>query len=66
MDKILKIAGIILVAWVALGLVGWVFHFLISTVFWVGLIAGGVWLVSSIKGRSRTAVNGRRSYPKIG
>lgn len=66
MDKILKIAGIILVAWVALGLVGWVFHFLVGAVFWVGLVAGGIWLVSSIKGRRRAAVNAPRDYHKIG
>lgn len=66
MEKILKIAGIILVAWVALGLFGWVFHFLVSAVFWVGLIAAGIWVVGSLKGRNRTAVNAPRDYHKLG
>ena len=44
MDKFLKVAGIVLVAWIALGLVGFIFKFLVGTVFWVALIAGGVYL----------------------
>lgn len=65
MDKFLKIAGIVLVAWVALGLIGWVFHFLASAVFWVALIAGGVWVVSSIGGRNRNPLSARRSSARL-
>lgn len=60
MDKFLKIAGIILVAWIALGLVGFVFKFLVSTVFWVALIGGGVWLTVAAINRSKERAALRR------
>lgn len=60
MDKFLKIVGIIVVAWIALGLVGWVFHFLVSAVFWITIVAGGVWVVSSIAGKRRSQLGSRR------
>ncbi len=60
MDKFLKIVGIIVVAWIALGLVGWVFHFLVSAVFWIAIVAGGVWVVSSIAGKRRSQLGSRR------
>lgn len=56
MDRILKIAGIVVVAWIALGLLGMMFKFLAGAVFWVGLIAGGIWLYSAVTGRSRRSV----------
>lgn len=60
MDKFLKIVGIVVVAWIALGLIGWVFHFLVSAVFWIALVAGGVWVVSSITGKRRSQLGPRR------
>jgi len=65
MDKFLKIAGIVVVAWLALGLVGWVFHFLVSAVFWVALVAGGIWLVSSITGRNRYPLGARGDRARL-
>ncbi|WP_353648912.1 hypothetical protein ABLG96_19175 [Nakamurella sp. A5-74] len=60
MDKILKVAGIVVVAWIALGLLGLIFKFLVGAVFWVGLIAGGIWLFSAVTGRSRRAMGAER------
>ena len=60
MDKFLKIAGIVLVVWVALGLLGFVFKFLVSTVFWVALIAGGVYLAVVAVNRSKEKSQLRR------
>lgn len=65
MDKFLKIAGITLVAWVALGLFVWVFKFLASAVFWVALVAGGIWLVSSVLGKNKRPVDSGADYSKI-
>lgn len=65
MDKFIKVAGVVVLAWIALGIVGWVFHFLITAVFWVALVAGGIWLVSAVSGRKKEAVNGRGSRPTI-
>ena len=56
MEKFFKIVGIVVVAWLALGVVGWVFHFLVSWVFWIALIAGGIWAVSSIAGRNKNQI----------
>ena len=43
MDKFLKIVGIVVVAWIALSLIGWVIGAVFSGLFWIALIAGGVW-----------------------
>lgn len=60
MDKLLKIAGIVVLAWIALGLLGMVFKFLVGAVFWVGLIAGGIWLFGAITGRHRRSASASR------
>lgn len=60
MDKLLKIAGIVVLVWIALGLLGMMFKFLVGAVFWVGLIAGGIWLYGAITGRSRRRVSARQ------
>lgn len=65
MDKFLKIAGIVVVAWIAIGLVGWIFNFLATAVFWVALVAGGIWLVSAVTGRGKTQVGGARKRANI-
>ena len=45
MDKFLKIVGIVVVAWIALSLIGWVIGAVFSGLFWIALIAGGIWAV---------------------
>lgn len=59
MDKALKIIGIIVVAWIALSLVGWIFNVLFSGLFWAALVAGGVYLVVA-SGKKRQQVGSRR------
>jgi hypothetical protein len=53
MDKFFKIVGIVVVAWLALGIIGWAFGFLVHAVFWIALIAGGVWAVSAIANKNK-------------
>jgi hypothetical protein len=53
MDKFLKIVGLIVVAWIALSLIGWIFGFLIKAVFIVAIVVGVVLLVSAVVNRSR-------------
>jgi hypothetical protein len=60
MDKFFKIVGIVVIAWLALGLVGWVFHFLVGAVFWIALVAGGIWAVSAIAAKNRGQIGTRR------
>lgn len=60
MDKFFKIVGIIVVAWLALGVIGWAFGFLVKAVFWIALIAGGVWVVSAIAAKSKGQIGSRR------
>lgn len=59
MDKFFKIVGIIVVAWIALGLIGSLLGFLVHAVLWIALIAGGVYVVGAIASRGRRQV-GRR------
>lgn len=61
MDKALKIAGVIVVAWIVLSLVGMLLKLVVGAVFWIGLIAAGVWLVAVVMGRKPAAVSGRRN-----
>lgn len=62
MDKFLKIVGAVVVLWIALGLIGAIFGFLVKTVLWVALIAGAVYLVSLALGKAgnRNRVGTRR------
>lgn len=60
MDKFFKIVGIIVVAWLALGVIGWAFHFLVGAVFWIALIAGGIWVVSAIAAKNKGQIGSRR------
>jgi hypothetical protein len=60
MDKFFKIVGIIVVAWIVLGLVGSLLGFLVKAVFWVALIAGGVYVVSAIAAKARNNQIGSR------
>jgi hypothetical protein len=53
MDKFFKIVGIIVVAWILLGLIGSLLGFLVKAVLWIALIAGGVYLVGAIAARGR-------------
>lgn len=60
MDKFFKIVGIIVVAWIVLGLVGSLLGFLVKAVFWIALIAGGVYAVSAIAAKARNNQIGSR------
>lgn len=60
MDKFFKIVGVVVVAWIVLGLIGAVLGFLVKTVFWVALIAGGVYVVGAIASRARNHQIGSR------
>jgi hypothetical protein len=53
MDKFLKIVGIVVVAWIALSLVGWVIGAVFSGLFWIALIAGGVWVGVAIANKRK-------------
>lgn len=48
MDKFFKIVGIIVVLWLAIGLIGMMLGFLIKAVFWVAVIAGIAYIVASV------------------
>ncbi|GGM08762.1 hypothetical protein [Nakamurella endophytica] len=53
MDRVLKIIGLVVLAWLAIGLVGAVLGFLVKAVFWVAVIAGGVYAVGAITANRR-------------
>jgi hypothetical protein len=59
MDKVLKIAGVILVLWIAFSIVGAIVGFLAHVVLWIALIAGGVAVVGAIAGRNRRSITRR-------
>lgn len=59
MEKVLKIAGVILLIWVAFSIVGAIVGFLAHIVLWVALIAGGVAVVGAIAGRHRRSISRR-------
>ncbi len=61
MDKVLKIIGIVVVAWIALSLIGWVIGAVFSGLFWIALVAGGVWAgVAIANRRNRSQIGYRR------
>lgn len=60
MDKFLKIVGIVVVAWIALSLIGWVIGVVFSGFFWIALIAGGIWAVAAISNKKRDQIGGYR------
>ena len=53
MDKFLKIVGIVVVAWLAIGLLGALFGFLAKIIFFVALVAAAVWLFGAVTNRNR-------------
>ncbi|MTD16045.1 hypothetical protein GIS00_19085 [Nakamurella sp. YIM 132087] len=55
MDKFLKVVGVIVVAWIALSLIGWIFGFIVKAVFWIAIIAGAVLLVSWIANKAKSS-----------
>lgn len=57
MNKFFMIVGIIVVAWIALGLIGWLVGFLVKTVFWVAIVAGIAYIVATIVAKKQA---GRR------
>lgn len=54
MNKFFMIVGIIVVAWLALGLIGWLVGFLVKTVFWIAVVVGIVYIVATIFAKKRT------------
>lgn len=51
MEKFFKIVGIIVVAWLALSLVGWLVGFMVKAVFWIAVVVGVIYIVGSIAAR---------------
>lgn len=60
MDKVLKVVGLIILAWIAFSIIGAIFGFVIHAVLWIALIAGVVYAVGAIAGRNRRSVGHRR------
>lgn len=48
MENFFKIVGIIVVAWIVLGLLGWLLVAALKIVFWIALIAGIAYIVASL------------------
>ena len=59
MEKVLKIAGVVLLIWIAFSVVGAILGFLAHAVLWIALIAAGVVTVGAITGRNRRSINRR-------
>lgn len=57
----MKMTGLVVAAWIVLGLAGWVFDFLANSFFWVAVVAGGVWAYAVVSDRRRNAVTSGRS-----
>jgi hypothetical protein len=53
MNKFFMIVGIIVVAWIALGLIGWLVGFLVKTVFWVAVVAGIAYIVATVVAKKK-------------
>jgi hypothetical protein len=53
MDKFLKIVGAVVVIWIGLSLIGWVLGAVFSGLFWIAVIAGGVWAVAAIANKRK-------------
>jgi hypothetical protein len=61
MDKFLKIVGLVVVAWIGLQLILWVIGGVLSSLFWIALLAGGVWAgVAIANKRKQNQVGYRR------
>ena len=60
MNRVVRIVGLVILAWIALGLVGALLGFLVKAVFWVALIAGGVYVAGAIAQRNRRQLGTRR------
>lgn len=57
MEKFFKIVGIIVVAWIALGLIGMLVGFLVKAVFWIAVVVGVIYIIGSVAARKKV---GRR------
>ena len=60
MDKFLKIVGIVVVAWIAIQLALWVIGGIFSSLFWIALLAGGVWAGVTIANKRKNQVGSGR------
>ena len=58
MDKFLKIVGLVVVAWIGLQLILWVIGGVLSSLFWIALLAGGVW--------AGVAISNKRKQNQVG
>ena len=64
MDKFLKIVGIVVVVWIALSLIGWAIGAVFSGLFWIALVAGGIWAgVAIANKRMQDLLGYRRGLP---
>ena len=60
MDKFLKIVGLIVVAWIAISLIGWILGAAFKVLFFVAIAAGVVWVIGAIAGSRRGVGPGSR------
>lgn len=60
MDKVLKVVGLIILAWIVFSVVGAIVGFVIHAVLWIALVAGAVYAVTAIAGRNRRSISNRR------
>lgn len=60
METFLKIVGLVVVAWIALSLIGWIIGAVFSGLFWIALIAGGIWVVAAIANKRKQQIGYRR------
>ena len=60
MDKFLKIVGAVVVIWIGIQLALWVIGGVLSSLFWIALIAGGVWAGVAIANKRKNDQIGYR------
>lgn len=53
MKKFFMIVGIIVVAWLLLGLIGSILGWFVKTVFWIAVVAGVAYIVATIVVRKK-------------
>ena len=58
MQKFFMIVGIIVVAWIALGLIGSIIGFLAKAFLWVALIVGVLYIIASVIAKAKSGSKG--------
>ena len=61
MDKFFKIVGVIVIAWFAIGLVGWLFAAVFKVVFFLAIAAAVVFVIGAVANRRRIGGGYRRN-----